>query len=243
MDAQIPSKTAVNGFRRLLPWSVLAAMAMAAMWSWTQQGIVHELLQPERSAEQRVESLKHFFSRQGFLAPVIYVVFVTAEVIVAPIPGILLYAPGGLLFGPIFGGVLAILGNTIGAGISCSLVRSVRSDRWDRFLNRNSMAPLQDSLNRRGGWMLFLLRLNPLTSSDMLSYAAGLTRIPVSHVMIATGCGMAPLCIGQSWLSDNLFHSFPQLIYPLLIITVIYVVAVIVIIQRLFRNPPPQKLP
>ena len=54
------------------------------------------------------------------LAPLAYVGCVMLEVLVAPIPGIMLYAPGGVVFGGLMGGFLSLIGNTLGAGIACA---------------------------------------------------------------------------------------------------------------------------
>ena len=55
----------------------------------------------------------------GRLAPLVYTLAVVVEVIVAPIPGTLLYAPAGAIFGGFVGGSLSLVGNVIGAAICC----------------------------------------------------------------------------------------------------------------------------
>ena len=139
--------------------------------------------------------LRQFFDQAGIWAPLLYVAFVIVEVIIAPIPGIMLYAPGGLIFGPWLGGSLALIGNVIGAGISCGLTRSLGSSWLDRISSGTAMSRLQTALEKDGSRLIVMLRLNPLTSTDLLSYAAGFTRIPIHRVMLATGIGMAPLCV------------------------------------------------
>jgi uncharacterized membrane protein YdjX (TVP38/TMEM64 family) len=151
----------------------------------------------------------------------------------------MLYAPGGLIFGPWLGGALALAGNVIGAGIACSLTRSLGVWRIGRFLCSERTDRIQSALECRGSWLVFLLRLNPLTSSDLVSYAAGFTRIPAWKVMFATGCGMAPLCFAQASLSHGLFRSFPALIYPLMAACVVYVIVVIAVLRRLLTSGPP----
>lgn len=220
-----------------LPWLVLVAILLKMLVSWCNEGIVAKLLDAQLSASERVLVLQHFFQQAGLFAPLAYVMFVVAEVIVAPIPGLMLYAPGGLIFGPWLGGFLAIVGNTIGAGISCALVRSTGRGWLEKFSANSSIEKLQEQLNRRGFWMILLLRLNPLTSTDLLSYAAGLTRIPTWHVMLATGLGMAPLCFAQSWLSDGIFNRWPGLIWPLMIAGLLYLAAVAVILSRMLKSP------
>jgi len=170
------------------------------------------------------------------LGPIAYIGLVTAEVIVAPVPGIMLYAPGGLMFGPWLGGLLAIVGNMLGSGISCVLARTI-GQRWlQKMAVSETVETLQGTLEERGFWLILLMRLNPLTSTDLLSYAAGLTRIPVTHVMLATGLGMTPLCLAQSWLSDSIFHRWPSLLWPLLVAGVCYVIVVAWILVRMLRT-------
>lgn len=221
-----------------LPWLVLVMLICVVAGSWMSEGIAFQLLRSDLTGTERVERLQHFFRGTGVWAPFVYVLFVTIEVIVAPIPGLLLYAPGGLIFGPWLGGLLALIGNVLGSGISCGLTRTFGSGWLDRMGSMNSVERLQSALERRGGWVIVLLRLNPLTSSDLVSYAAGLTRIPIRTVMLATGIGMAPLCLAQAWLSDSIFNKWPELLWPLLLLTLFYVIIVTVVIARLLRQRP-----
>ena len=136
-------------------------------------------------------------------APLAYFGFVTMEVVVAPIPGTMLYAPGGVLFGGFWGGLLSLSGNVMGAGIACQLMRSLLGDRAENYLARSALAPYEAHITRRGAWVVFLLRVNPLTSSDLVSYAAGLTRLSVWKLMLGTLAGMAPLCSHRpTWPKD-----------------------------------------
>lgn len=185
------------------------------------------------TSEQRVQLLQRFFRDFGPGAPAAYVVFVTVEVVVAPIPGLLLYAPGGLIFGAVPGGLLALAGNVLGAGISCRLARALGTSFVSRFDSQGRLTEFQTRLARHGFWLIFLLRLNPLTSSDLVSWAAGLSHIRTSTVMVATAFGMAPICLLQSWLSDSIFRAWPGLIGPLSGLTVLLFFGVLVALLRL----------
>jgi len=224
--------------RRLdvIPWLLLLILVGWVFSSWLTGGIVAKISHPGLSSTERLEIFVGAFRAMGHWAPLAYVGFVCIEVVIAPIPGLMLYAPGGLVFGPLFGGVLATIGNTLGAGLACWLSRSF-GERWIRQMGPDSVfAKFQTVIEKRGFWILFLLRLNPLTSSDLLSYAAGLTRMRVWQVMFASGLGMAPLCLIQSWLSDSVFHRWPFLLWPLIIAGVVYLIVVAVIISRMLKN-------
>jgi uncharacterized membrane protein YdjX (TVP38/TMEM64 family) len=225
--------------RRLdaIPWLLLVIMVGWGIVSWMTGGMVARISDPRLTSNERLEVFVASFQSMGSWAPLAYIGFTCIEVVIAPIPGLMLYAPGGLVFGPILGGTLATIGNTLGAGLSCWLARSF-GDRWIRQIAPESgLARIQAVLERRGFLILFLLRLNPLTSSDLLSYAAGMTRMPTWQVMAASGLGLAPLCLLQSWLSDSIFHRWPFLLWPLLIAGIIYVIVVAAIVSRLLRPP------
>lgn len=186
--------------------------------------------------EMRVQILKTWFEGFGAGAPLAYMLLVTIEVVVAPIPGLLLYAPGGLIFGAIPGGLLALAGNVLGSGISCVLSRHLGRQFVNGLDSGGRLSELQQRLARHGFWVILLLRLNPLTSTDLVSWAAGLSRIPLLTVMSATALGMAPLCLLQAWLSDSLFRVWPGLIGPLLILTAILGGGVFFTLLRLLRS-------
>ncbi|MEZ6042916.1 MAG: VTT domain-containing protein [Planctomycetaceae bacterium] len=222
---------------RIWPWLVLIPVLACPGYSWLTGGIVSQLFGAADSAADKLELLKQWIQSYGLLAPVIYVVFVIVEVVIAPIPGLMLYAPGGLLFGTLWGGFLSTLGNAAGAGIACALARRLaawfESTQQGNFLRTPQAQKLRVGLTEQGPKLIFALRLNPLTSSDLVSYAAGLAGVRTWHVVVATGLGMAPLCFLQSWLSDSVFHALPQLFYPFLIAATVYMVVVVRILKRL----------
>lgn len=213
--------------------SLVFVFLAVTFWSWQSEGIVSDLTRTDQTAAWKVERLQQFFEACGPLAPIVYVAFVTVEVVVAPIPGLMLYAPGGVVFGGFLGGLLSLIGNVLGAGIACGITRNIGSTWLTRLFPEDSLEKAQTELDRRGSWLIFLLRVNPLTSSDLVSYAAGFTRIPIGKVMLATMFGMAPLCFAQAWLAESLFVAYPWLLYPLLAAGIIYVIAIVVIVRRM----------
>ena len=224
-----------RGFRtaKLLFGIVVGVFIAAAVGSWQSDGIVYDLIRQDIDSADKLERLRQYFLGYGHFAPIVYVVFVTVEVVVAPIPGLMLYAPGGIIFGPLLGGALSLLGNVIGAGIACSATRMLGSTWLSRLFDEQRLEHLQARVQSQGMWLVFLLRINPLTSSDMISYAAGFTRIPIWKVTAATALGMAPLCFAQAWLADGLLTAIPELVYPLVALCILYFVFVVVVLKKM----------
>ncbi len=215
---------------------LVAALVGWAVWSYWSGGFVALLLAPGRSAADKVAAIQEYFDSFGVLAPLVYVALVTIEVVVAPLPGLMLYAPGGMVFGGFFGGLLSLLGNILGAGMACQLIRTLGGRRFTSWLEQGRLKMCHERLSQAGLWLILLLRINPLTSSDLISYAAGLTGIRAWKVMIGTLLGMAPLCWAQAYFADGILRAIPQLLYPLLVLCGIYLVVAVWIIARLSRS-------
>lgn len=219
----------------LLAIAGLSGIVSATAWSYFRGGLMASLLAPELSADAKLEVLQEFFLSWGPWAPLAYILFVTAEVVIAPLPGLMLYAPGGIIFGGFLGGLYSLTGNLLGAAIACQVMRLVGQQLFGAGIRQHleKLAPL---LEKRGIWVVFFLRINPFTSSDLVSYAAGLTPMPVWKVILGTALGMAPLCWLQSYLAEGLMEAFPALLYPLLAACAIYALAVLWAIRQMTRK-------
>lgn len=217
---------------RTLAWTALAALIAWVAISWAEGGIVGVLLRPDVSAEAKIEWLRDFFAGLGMLAPLAYVLIVTIEVVVAPIPGTVLYAPAGVIFGGWWGGWLSLAGNVLGAALSFLLMRVLGRAAFERWVRREHLDGLEQRLVDHGVLVVFLLRVNPLTSSDAVSYAAGATAMPLWKLVAGTTLGMAPLCFVQAYLAEGLLVAYPRLIYPVLLGGLAYAVVFIWAIRR-----------
>ena len=215
--------------RRWLAVVVALLLASLVAVSYFTNGIVAVICDAQMDVAQKSEAVQAYFLGFGVLAPIAYLLFVIVEVVVAPLPGLALYLPGGVIFGGFVGGSLALVGNVLGSGIACWLTRNfkIRNEKMQSLLSK-----LEGPLDQYGIWIVFLIRVNPLTSSDLISYAAGLTKIPIWKVMLGTCLGMAPLCYAQAYLAAELIQHFPSLVYPMLGLCLLYVIAAIYLLQK-----------
>ena len=219
--------------------AALALLTGWAGWSYWRGGIIGILFGPGLDAAAKVEAVQGFFEGWGLLAPVVYVLIVVVEAVIAPIPGAMHYLPGGMVFGGFWGGTLSLVGNILAAGVCCILMRTIVGRTWSReFFSEGKLRKARLFILEHGTLSVALLRVNPLTSSDLVSYAAGLTPLSTVTVMVGTGIGMTPLCYAQAYLSESLFTLFPWLIWPLVAACALYAVVVVAAIRKL-RAPDP----
>ncbi len=217
--------------KRLAVAAILVLIGWAA-WSYATGGLIHILLSASEDGG-RLAALRVYVREWGVFAPLVYVAAVTVEVLIAPIPGLLLYAPAGANFGGFVGGTLSLICNTLGAALATFLARTLGASWLAQHIHSPKFAVIRERLSREGAWVVFLLRLNPLTSSDLVSYAAGLAGVPSRRVALGTFFGMLPQCYLQAYLAETLFEVLPM---PAIIAGAAVVLGVVIWIT--LRRPP-----
>jgi uncharacterized membrane protein YdjX (TVP38/TMEM64 family) len=190
------------------------------------------LLGPREPGVRLIDDLRTYVFAWGIWAPLVYIVVVIVEVLVAPIPGTLLYAPAGAIWGGFIGGTLSLVGNVTGATIACWLAGTF-GERWAARASESSrLMALRDRLRSRGAWLIFILRVNPLTSGDYVSYAAGLAGVPPRTVAIGTFAGMIPHCYAQAYLAEALIDRLPAGPWTFVLLAIVAVAVAIVVLRR-----------
>lgn len=169
----------------LVKWLILAAAVVAAgllLW-WVVGGPEWWGLLSDR---ERVRQVVEDF---GPGAPLVYVLLLVAQAVLAPLPAPAVAAAGGYIFGTFWGFILTWLGVLLGGGLCFWISRLFGREyvtRSERFTG------LDRRIEEHGAILVFALRLLPLVSFDALSYAAGLTGISFPRFLVATALGSAP---------------------------------------------------
>ena len=142
---------------RLAGGGLLLAFSGFFCWSYCTGGIAATVLSTTLPSAKKVEAIQELFAAWGNLAPLAYLLLVIAEVVIAPIPGTLLYLPGGMLFGGFWGGTITLIGNTIGAGVACAIMRSLLGPEAREKIGRSPFFIRQRQRIERHGIGIILL--------------------------------------------------------------------------------------
>jgi len=149
-------------------------------------------------------SIRDWLGRRGAYAPLIYILLLATAVVVTPIPSVPLDIAAGLAFGLFWGTIYTLIGAELGALVAFGLARHFGRPWLAGRLRPSTLQQidrLSDQLGVRG---LFLTRLLPVFNFDWVSYAAGLTRIPVRSFALVTLAGMTLPVIGIVAVGDAL---------------------------------------
>jgi uncharacterized membrane protein YdjX (TVP38/TMEM64 family) len=134
----------------------------------------------------------------GLWAPLAFIaLFALATVLF--LPGALFGLAGGALFGPVWGSVWNLAGATLGATLAFFTARYVASD-WVARRSGGRLKGLIEGVEAEGWRFVAFVRLVPVFPFNLLNYALGLTRIHLSHYVLASLVAMIPGTVAYTWL-------------------------------------------
>lgn len=121
----------------------------------------------------------------------------------AMVPGSVLIACAGFLFGLTVGLPLASLGAGLGAGAGAFLARTVGRD-WllQRYADDVRFLAIDKAVANNGFLIVTLTRLSLLMPYNLLNVIYGLTRIPLARMTLATWLGMTPAVVLYTYLGS-----------------------------------------
>ena len=145
-----------------------------------------------------VAALERWIQDAGIWAPLLFMaVYAIAAVLF--LPGSVLTLAGGALFGPVLGTFYNLTGATIGATLAFLIARYLAS-AWVANKAGGRLKQLIKGVEAEGWRFVAFTRLVPLFPFNLLNYALGLTRIKLSHYLLATYICMLPATIAFSYL-------------------------------------------
>jgi uncharacterized membrane protein YdjX (TVP38/TMEM64 family) len=220
-------KRVVNFFKK--NWVILLIIVILILlfsYSYFTKGIVYSISKSDN------ESVVNFIDSFGVFSYLIFILLVILEVVLAPIPPLALYVAGGALFGTFLGGTLTLIGNLIGAIIAFWIARRFGRKFVEKRVDEKTRKKFDKFSEKYGGFSLFLLRINPFTTSDLFSYLAGLTKMKVKTFILGTGLGLLPMIFVQAYFGEAFVKSHPMLYSVLLWLSVAYLVIFVYLIWR-----------
>ncbi len=147
------------------------------------------------------DRIQKWLTSAGSLAPVIFIASMALAVVISPIPSLPLDIAGGAFFGPLLGTIYSVTGALGGAVISFMIARFIGREFIERFLSShiNFCTDCSDKLLTK---IVFLSRLLPIVSFDIISYGAGLTKMSLKKFSLATVLGMIPLTFAYNYFGS-----------------------------------------
>ncbi|MBB6732013.1 TVP38/TMEM64 family protein [Cohnella zeiphila] len=152
------------------------------------------------------ETIRGWILSFGWIAPAVYV----GLYVIRPFtlfPSSVLSLAGGLAFGTWKGMFLTVVGEIPGAVLSFWLARRIGAGLFRGAETDPRLRKLESAMARRGFPIVLALRLAPFVPFDLVSYAAGVARVPMRAYFMATLIGSLPGTFAYCFLGASLTHG------------------------------------
>jgi uncharacterized membrane protein YdjX (TVP38/TMEM64 family) len=147
-------------------------------------------------AGDSLEDIKQLIMSWGVAAPLMSIILMIMQAVIAPLPAFLITAANGLVFGIYWGTFISWIGAMCGALVSFMMSRLFYKSFSEKILSHKKGIEYIERIESKYGFRVILTaRLLPFISFDFISYAAGLSSIKVRSFLTATGIGMLPATI------------------------------------------------
>jgi len=157
-----------------------------------------------------VEELRRTVAATGPVAPLTYVL-VSAVLGAVFVPGPILAATSGVLFGPVLG-LFVTLGATVGTAVVASLIgKRAGRDSARALLGAERADRLDRLIARRGLWAVVGQRFIPGVSDALASYVFGAFGVPLWQMAVGSFIGSVP----RAFIYTSLGASISDLSSPL----------------------------
>jgi uncharacterized membrane protein YdjX (TVP38/TMEM64 family) len=171
-----------TGIRIVAAGMLVLAMA-GAYWFLLETGVIATITDGD--------ALQRFIVGLGVAGPLAVIGLMTLAILVSPIPSAPIALAAGAAYGHTWGTVYIVIGAELGALGAFGIGRLLGHDALHRWFG--DRLP-KTRLRSQGALMaiVFASRLLPFVSFDVVSYAAGLTKLTLWRFALATLAGILP---------------------------------------------------
>ncbi len=187
-----------------------------------------ELLQDKEAFRARIEAY-------GVWAPGAFIIFQIFQVLISPIPGELVGAAGGYVFGWLPSLVYSTIGLSIGSWINFFAARLLGKDLVERLIPPKILAKISYLMERQGVIASFIFFIIPGFPKDYFCFALGLSPISWRIFLVISSVGRIPGTLMLSLQGAAIYNENYWSFVVLGVISVAFIVPVWLWRERIYQ--------
>lgn len=178
-------------------------------------------------ASANIEALKDYILSFGVWAPLVSMLLMMFQSIVAPLPAFVITFANAWVFGWMQGAFYSWTGAMLGAILCFYISRFLGRPVAEKLVTATALKKMDGFFEEYGNYTILICRLVPFISFDAVSYAAGLTGISLGAFLVATGVGQLPATLVYSFVGGSLGKETKVVLYGILGFCLLVVVSLI----------------
>jgi len=165
-----------------------------------------------------IQIIKEYILSFGILAPIISFLLMIFQALAAPLPAFLITFANAALFGWVFGAMLSWFSALVGAILCFYIAKFLGRDIVEKLTSKTALESVDGFFEKHGKYAILIARLLPFISFDIISYAAGLTKMKIKDFVFATALGQLPATLIYSYAGEMLTGGTKMFVFALLIL-------------------------
>lgn len=170
----------------------LALLVIGLIWAYNCRDFLGEGFCYYYGAVTDKERIQQILRTMGPLAPLIFIVVQSLQVVFAPVPGEATGFLGGFLFGVPLGMLYSTIGLTLGSTLAFLLGRWLEVHFVARVVSPETLKRFDFLMERQGALVAFFLFIFPGFPKDYLCFILGLSQMPLKVFLVLCTVGRLP---------------------------------------------------
>lgn len=163
------------------------------------------------------------FGKWDFIA---FIILQVLQVVLMFVPGEVVQAAGGYIFGTFWGTILALCGILVGSIATFFIGRLLGEHVIRRILPKRELTSIEGLINTpKNKIVLTVLYLIPGLPKDILGYISGITSIKFKSFAVISTVTRIPGVLASTYLGSKLYHGN----YLILTIGMIFILAILIV--------------
>jgi uncharacterized membrane protein YdjX (TVP38/TMEM64 family) len=162
--------------------------------------------------------VRNFILAYGNWSVLVFFIVGILMIVAPPIPNEVVVVAGAIIFGFWRGLFYALIIKIIGSTINYYLGTRIRQGIYLKLISNKESKKLQEYTQKIGWQTVFLSRFLPGTDTDLIAYAAGVSKMEYPKFILASFLGMIPsnlflVTLGVTALSSKILICFLIVLY------------------------------
>lgn len=177
-----------------------------------------------------IYELKQFILNFGVVSPLVFVIIMILQVLIAPIPGQIVGFVSGYVFGVTFGTIYSIIGTVIGSIIAFKIAHIYGRPLVMKIITKKTFNKFDKICKDKGIFYLFLIYLLPFFPDDAVSFIAGLSNIRFRSFIIIVFLGRLPGMFGLNLVGAGVASADVK--FAIILVTFLVLISAIIYFYR-----------
>jgi len=152
------------------------------------------------------EDVQDYVNSFGYLGPIVIITLIILEVIIAPLPGVVIALGSGAAFGWLKGALYGYIGNIIGTIIAFMLSRHFGRPLAKRLIKGKKLDYYDKFFREKGVYGLWVAYMLPIFPTDIISFVTGLSNIKFTKFLKIILIGYIPNMLILTFFGDRILR-------------------------------------